>query len=82
MASGYRLFISLVKTLTRKQLENHLFVIEYPPFDADWVPVAIEAFKAVESGTPDKWIAIPPEDHEMTASDILEFMHIAQYRFV
>jgi hypothetical protein len=46
------------------------------------VPVAIEAFKAVESGTPDKWIAIPPEDHEMTASDILEFMHIAQYSFI
>lgn len=70
-----------MKTMTRKQLEHHLFVTEYPPFDAEWVPVAIEAFKAVEAGKPDEWIAIPAENHEMTASDILEFMHIAQYKF-
>lgn len=59
-----------------KQLENYLLVQSYPPFDIEWVDCGLQAIVQIDVGNKDVWLDIPVKGHQMTAEDIIKFLHI------
>jgi len=60
----------------RQHLEELLTEIENPPFDVEWVDCGLKAIKALDAGKPNQWINLPMAQHQLTASDVVKFLHI------
>jgi hypothetical protein len=59
-----------------EHLEELLTQIENPPFDIEWVECGLTAIKAIDTGKPQKWINLPIQNHQLTAEDVVKFLHI------
>lgn len=59
-----------------KELEQFLVYKSYPPYDVQWVDCGLEAISLIDDGKGDSWMDLPVPGHQMTAKDIVRFLHI------